>query len=970
MTTRKLLPQCCCGLTLAIVLSLCCSSIAQTDTLGDLKGRLDSTDGEQTDAIRSLCDQILTRDVVADFVTEGDDAILAVMYRLLKLHELGSRMESWQEELAKHPDSERLNFLLAMASKVRKESSSDAKVYPNTFLPVRVRLTRKGATFTAEMNAGNRRWEEHVNLDFPRKILVGFCANRTTAKIENVTFTGSRPLLPLPQWKQVQISRESTNGSIDGTEKSFQIHGAGFLLYHGKKADDIFFACQELDGDGSLEATLQGLDSSNPYGMAGLMMRASLDAASPFVAVLSQVEDRGMAFWQRGESSDIERYLTSLSKLRSHDPQFLAACIQEMFLVGMNRQALEVLQQWMKEDPTVTRQYGDLVQNIFVDANGLPLPSPEVKATPSNEGDRMDLAMQFGKQANESQERGEHEKAVEYWHKMRELTPDHMLSLDEQQKLLVSLQKLKLDDELRDGLEEWFLGGAKAASAGRRCEEILSRVTLGETPCLVFDKMSAFYLAAKIGAASGIAQKLDKVTGTTSQKAAAKAIAATLRVSAHDPAVMESLGKNAYLGMLAADISEAGLVLLAWQLEQTNLGRKAAIDVITKALASKQKDFDRNNLLLWRARLCQFEGVTKLADNSLTEIVENCLRDGTVPSEIVFGEVMRYLFGTGELGKAERLAALARSQYGRPVPSEVSETLDLLDLHLGKLKPMPVLWTMPAGEETEIHWEYAPGNWAFTPEREMRATGQPVAVWDHRYTLEIYALDSQYGSDRDLPEDYLIARLPGAASAGTWKGLLPENRYWLVAVLREKDGKFVCDDKGARLVSPRIPAANGENLLGPLRVLDLADKRGNWSMETAAFWGAAPPTSFPNGHQFISRIQPDVGEIVIKHVPITLDPQQSYVFSIWLHQDGIGARIVFLDETGNSVAEWSEWPQIGGSWVHLSYNFGYNKRSGRSSLPSTARTAVILVRVTSQGELGNAALYARKFSTAPPGRSD
>jgi len=970
MTTLKLLPPCCCGLTLAILLSLCCSSIAQTDSLGDLEHKLVSTDEKQVDAIRSLCDQILARDVVADYVTEGKDAILVVMYRLLKFRELGSRMESWREELTKHPDSERLNFLLAMASKVWMESSSDAKVRLNTFLPARIRLTRKGATFTAEVNADNRRWEEHADLDLPRKILMGFCANRTTVKIENVTFTGSRPLFPLPQWKQVQISRESTKGTIDGTEKSFQIHGAGFPLYYNKKADDIFFACQELDGDGSIEVTVQSLDSTNPYGMAGLMMRASLDPASPFVAVFSQVRDSGMAFWQRGESSNIERYLTALSKIRSRDPRFLASCIQEMLEVGMNRQALEVLQQWMRDDPTVMRQYGDLIHDVFVKANGLPLPTPEVAATPANDGDRMDLAMQFGRQANECQGRNEQERAIEYWHKMRELMPDHMLSLDEQEKLLVSLKRLKLDDELRKELETWFLGAEKAASAGGRCEEILTRVTLRESPCLVFNEMLAFCYAAKFGAASGIAQKLDEVTGTASQRAAAKAIAATLRVSAHDPAVMEWLGKNAYLGRLDADISEAGLVLLAWQLEQTNEGRKAAIDVITKVLSSKQKKFARNNLLLWRARLCQFEGVTKLANTSLMEIVENCLRDGKVPNEIVFGEAMRYLLGTGELGKAERLAALARSQYGRPLSSEISETLDLLDLHLGKLKPMPVLWTMPAGEETEIHWEYAPGNWAFTPEREVRATGQPVTTWDRRYTLEIYALESQYGSESDLPEDYLIARIPEAASTGTWKGRLPESRQWLLAVLRERDGKFVYDDKGARLVSPKILAANGENLLSPLRVQDLADKRGDWSMETAAFWGGAPPTSFPNGHQFISRIQPDVGEIVIKHEPITLDPQQSYVFSIWLRQGGIEVRIVFLDVNGNSVAEWAERPQIGGSWVHLSYDFGYRKRSGRSSLPSTARTAVVMLRLASQGELGDAALYVRKLPTASPNHSD
>jgi regulation of enolase protein 1 (concanavalin A-like superfamily) len=109
---------------------------------------------------------------------------------------------------------------------------------------------------------------------------------------------------PLPQpWQRTDVGTVGINGlaSFDAGSGSFAVVGGGGDIWGS--ADGMYFAYQPLDGDGSIVARITGVQNTNAWARAGIMIRESLGAAAPN-AFVYLAPSKTMAFQRRRSSSD------------------------------------------------------------------------------------------------------------------------------------------------------------------------------------------------------------------------------------------------------------------------------------------------------------------------------------------------------------------------------------------------------------------------------------------------------------------------------------------------------------------------------------------------------------------------------------------------------------------------------------------------------------------------------------------
>lgn len=962
------------GLVFASCLENSRAQTRQTEDLDALLRELAKASREERlDDARGLCGQVLSRDVVGDFLARGTEPATNAMEQLLTQEELGSRVEAWKEELAKHPNSERLNFLLAMAGICAERANVKNRGWTNYHLPIFLRIRREGSKFSGEVQSKGR-WEkiESVVISMPRTALAGFCGSGAagTFRISSLT-AGGRPVSQ-PEWRQTQISRPSTAGVFEDREGKIRITGAG-NKFELDPADDIFFAYSELKGDLTLEVVLEEADWKNGEGAVGLMIRGSLEPGASYVALMAASRDNAVGFWFRTEPSETGRYLTALCALRPHDAAFVTACLDLMLSNGVNEGAYQAAERLLKADPKAFLGNTELFQRISW-ANNKDLPLPEVLEKGASEEERIQLGQSLLEQARAAQSESQNERAVALWQKAEKLLPGGQLPLVESQQFMISLKKLKRFDELKAVLKGIFLGQTRRELGLplSPSERILFEVSLSD-PGLVPDIMPLFAFAAENGIASQIAGDLGKFQGNREQKGAAQAVALVLRLAAQDPALISSIRKAgaAYAQSLPQGIPEAGLALLAYQLQQSAAGRPAAMSIIKKL--SEGSRFDPTSLLLWRARIADLQGKDPASEQE--EFIVRLIRSENQCNSLALSEGMQFLLKNGRIKEAEKLAQNYQAQASNKRPEENpfrqdSDALSLLDLYQGKGMPMPVVWAVPAGDEAEVHWEFAPNNWGLTPSRETRAYGESIPAQAGRYDLEIYAVSGPYFS-QDLPADECIAKFPGAASSGSWTGKMPPHRRWLVGVLKDKAGKTI--------VSPAVPALFGKNLLSPLDLESVLKKEGDWSSFSRLFWGAGKSAAFPRNILFVSRLQSYVGTIPFDYKPIPIGSDRDYIFSAWMRTPNgqqekagyngyfadAGVAVAFFDGQDKQVAEWHEVPQVGNHWTLLAQHFSPVAKAGVKPLPPQARSAKVRVWVRTQCEVGDIGFYEIPKESVP-----
>jgi hypothetical protein len=87
-------------------------------------------------------------------------------------------------------------------------------------------------------------------------------------------------------------------GSLSLVSDGVELTGGGRDI--GGNSDQFQFANQERSGDFDIQVQLQSLGPSHPWAKAGLMLRQSLNANSPFAAILATPSLNGVVFQSRG----------------------------------------------------------------------------------------------------------------------------------------------------------------------------------------------------------------------------------------------------------------------------------------------------------------------------------------------------------------------------------------------------------------------------------------------------------------------------------------------------------------------------------------------------------------------------------------------------------------------------------------------------------------------------------------------
>ena len=161
--------------------------------------------------------------------------------------------------------------------------------------PQWLRIKRVNQTVTAYSSSNGTTWQEvgSIELAMARNLKVGFTAasgnpdKLALSHFENVTVETLEPFVDVPArlpypWARRDIGPVGTPGSSSSTNDNdaFIVSGAGTGT---AGADAQHFVYHDLSGDGTLIAEVPSVDSGSAANLqAGLMLRKSLDAGSPY----------------------------------------------------------------------------------------------------------------------------------------------------------------------------------------------------------------------------------------------------------------------------------------------------------------------------------------------------------------------------------------------------------------------------------------------------------------------------------------------------------------------------------------------------------------------------------------------------------------------------------------------------------------------------------------------------------------
>jgi regulation of enolase protein 1 (concanavalin A-like superfamily) len=114
--------------------------------------------------------------------------------------------------------------------------------------------------------------------------------------------------LPAPglpaEWSQSDIGNTGVAGSASAVDGVLTVEGSGSDIWNA--SDSFHFVYQALHGDGQIIARVTGMDNTNPWAKAGVMIRESLNANARQVSALLTPRN-GIAFIRRTSTAGSSR---------------------------------------------------------------------------------------------------------------------------------------------------------------------------------------------------------------------------------------------------------------------------------------------------------------------------------------------------------------------------------------------------------------------------------------------------------------------------------------------------------------------------------------------------------------------------------------------------------------------------------------------------------------------------------------
>ena len=123
---------------------------------------------------------------------------------------------------------------------------------------------------------------------------------------------GTPPPSSLPSpWATQDIGSVGVAGSASSSNGTFTVAGAGSDIWGS--ADSFRYAYQTLSGDGTIVARVTGIQNTNTYAKAGVMIRESLTAGAAHV-ILDARPNGAIEFMQRASSGGSTSYLAGATQ--------------------------------------------------------------------------------------------------------------------------------------------------------------------------------------------------------------------------------------------------------------------------------------------------------------------------------------------------------------------------------------------------------------------------------------------------------------------------------------------------------------------------------------------------------------------------------------------------------------------------------------------------------------------------------
>ncbi len=149
-----------------------------------------------------------------------------------------------------------------------------------------LRLSRRGTRISAYASIDGGAWRlvGTDTIKMGEQVFAGLALSshdpvaKATAVFSNVS------VVPAPAWAHADVGAVGVKGSLHATETTIRVQGGGGDIWND--ADAFHFAWLPLSGDGEIVARVAGLRGVRPWSKAGIMIRETLDPASPHAFML------------------------------------------------------------------------------------------------------------------------------------------------------------------------------------------------------------------------------------------------------------------------------------------------------------------------------------------------------------------------------------------------------------------------------------------------------------------------------------------------------------------------------------------------------------------------------------------------------------------------------------------------------------------------------------------------------------
>ena len=172
--------------------------------------------------------------------------------------------------------------------------NGDAGAHPYSFPNGWMKLVRTGDLFSAYRSGDGVTWTPAGSTTLPmaQQVTIGLFVTShaesqlCTSTFDHVSVTSANPppsALPAP-WQRVDVGGATPAGTATHGSATFSVDGGGTDIWGD--TDESSYVWQPLTGDGTITARVASQEATADWAKAGVMVKASTAAGSPYAAML------------------------------------------------------------------------------------------------------------------------------------------------------------------------------------------------------------------------------------------------------------------------------------------------------------------------------------------------------------------------------------------------------------------------------------------------------------------------------------------------------------------------------------------------------------------------------------------------------------------------------------------------------------------------------------------------------------